>query len=283
MNTFDTHRYDSRESRKGLLHNLAKITLHKPTRALIWTLVKTELVAQYKRSFIGFSWIFVQPIIAIVSWIILDKANVLSPGEMDVPYPVYVLLMASIWGLFYSTFTATSKIFETNSDLIMQSAVTTEVLVGQKVLLSIIQFSIPLFFNLIILISLGIAIHWTWLLIPLFTLPIISLASALGMLVNSMRILLFDIAKSIDLVFQMLIYITPVIFVESTTSGLMHDIVMGNPLTYLFCALRDIILTGSLFRPLIYLGVVAACFLALGLSYRIHVHLEKMVLERILK
>ena len=50
-------------------------------RDLIWQLFKRDLTAGYKKSFVGISWMFIQPIMGIVTWVFLQKAGMLRPGE----------------------------------------------------------------------------------------------------------------------------------------------------------------------------------------------------------
>jgi ABC-type polysaccharide/polyol phosphate export permease len=37
-------------------------------RELIWQLFKRDLLAGYKKSFIGMAWLFISPLMGIVSW-----------------------------------------------------------------------------------------------------------------------------------------------------------------------------------------------------------------------
>ena len=40
-------------------------------RELIWQLFNRDFFASYKKSFIGISWIFISPIVGIISWVFL--------------------------------------------------------------------------------------------------------------------------------------------------------------------------------------------------------------------
>lgn len=64
-------------------------------RELIWQLFKRDLLAGYKKSFLGFTWLFISPILGIVSWVFLQQAGVLETGELGIPYPAYVLVGTS--------------------------------------------------------------------------------------------------------------------------------------------------------------------------------------------
>ena len=74
------------------------------SKELIFQLYKRDFLMQYKKSFLGLGWMIFGPIMGVVSWVLMDSAGVLSPGDVGVPYPVYVLFGTSIWGLVYEFF-----------------------------------------------------------------------------------------------------------------------------------------------------------------------------------
>ncbi|MGH7197659.1 MAG: ABC transporter permease, partial [Candidatus Omnitrophota bacterium] len=60
------------------------------SRELIWQFFKRDFFANYRRSFIGAAWIVLTPLAGILVWIFLKHSGVLRPGNVGVPYPVYV-------------------------------------------------------------------------------------------------------------------------------------------------------------------------------------------------
>ncbi|PIE34921.1 hypothetical protein CSA56_06280 [candidate division KSB3 bacterium] len=90
------------------------------SKELIWQLFKRDLLAGYKKSFLGMTWIFVSPIMAIISWVFLQKTGMLNPGDVGIPYPAYVLLGSSMWGLFMGFYTAARGTLKAGAGFIMQ-------------------------------------------------------------------------------------------------------------------------------------------------------------------
>ena len=43
------------------------------SRELIWQLFKRDFFAGYKQSFLGIFWVFISPVIGILSWVFLKK------------------------------------------------------------------------------------------------------------------------------------------------------------------------------------------------------------------
>ena len=75
------------------------------SKELIFQLYKRDFLMQYKKSFLGLGWMIFGPIMGSC-FLGTDGLGrgVISPGDVGVPYPVYVLFGTSIWGLFMSFF-----------------------------------------------------------------------------------------------------------------------------------------------------------------------------------
>src|SRR5574342_445426 len=120
------------------------------SRELVWQLFKRDFVSNYKQSLLGVAWLFISPVVAIVSWVFLNAAGVLKPGETGVPYPVYVLLGSTIWGLFMSFFTSSSRSLTDSGSLILQINFPHEVLVVKQVAQTVAAFLVNLVLILIV-------------------------------------------------------------------------------------------------------------------------------------
>ena len=90
------------------------------SRDLIWQLFKRDFFADYKKSFLGSSWILISPFAGIVSWLILQASGVLVPSEVGVPYAAYILVGTTVWGLFVSLYNSASNTLNAGVDLVMQ-------------------------------------------------------------------------------------------------------------------------------------------------------------------
>lgn len=73
-------------------------------RELIWQLFRRDFVGAYKKSWLGFAWFFIMPLMGIVSWVFLQKSGMLKPGDVGIPYPAYVLIGTSMYTLFKQLF-----------------------------------------------------------------------------------------------------------------------------------------------------------------------------------
>jgi lipopolysaccharide transport system permease protein len=218
-------------------------------RFLIWQLVRTSLLAQYKKSFIGMAWMFILPLLAVAVWIVLKGAGIVNPGDMDdVPYPVYVLLGTSIWAFFLDMYRNASQAIVGNGRLLVMKDFPGEVLLAHRVVEHLILFSIPLTINIIVLLAFGIRFQWHALLFPLALLPLLLLALSIGMVIAVFRVVAVDFATIIDEGMKLLMFLTPIVYTSRVEVAWLQHILHWNPLTYLIGFPRDLLTRGVFFE-----------------------------------
>ena len=150
------------------------------SRELIVQLFYRDMLAASKQSLLGIAWTWVSPLIGIASWLFLNQVGVLMPGKSDVPYPLFVLLGTTIWGVFMAVFTSAASSLSANSNLIMHAHFSHQVLVAQQVA----QASLSMVANLVLLAAaftfFGVHPQWTALFFPLSLVPLLLLGVGLG-------------------------------------------------------------------------------------------------------
>lgn len=252
------------------------------SKELIFQLYKRDFLMQYKKSFLGLGWMIFGPIMGVVSWVLMDSAGVLSPGDVGVPYPVYVLFGTSIWGLFMSFFASTSQSLQIAAGFIQQVNFHHEALVFKQGLQNLTNFGISLIINIVVMLSFGVTPTWFILLVPLFIIPIFFLAASAGLMVSILSTLTSDVSRIASFFLSLLMFITPVIYDSSEKVVWLQQCNLYNPLTYLITGPRDLILTGTMSNPFYYLvSIVMATFLFM-VALRFFYISEKKVIEKMI-
>ena len=251
------------------------------SRDLIWQLFKRDFFASYKKSFIGVTWVVLTPLVSIFVWIFLKRSGVLQPGDVGVPYPVYVLIGSSVWGLFMGFYTSAAHTLTDGQHLVLQVNYPHEVFLFEKSLLQVVNFFIAFALNLLVLYFAGIAPSPNILFFPIVLLPLFFLGAGLGLVVSMISVVAFDIEKMISTLMGLLIWSVPVIYSDAVKSPLAQCIIQWNPLTYLVCSARDVILYGRLYHPLAYFASAGLAFLAFFVSWRLFYVSEGELVERI--
>ena len=249
---------------------------------LIWQLFKRDYFAAYKKSFIGFSWIVLAPMIGILSWIFLKQTGMLRPGDVAISYPAYVLIGSSMWGLFMGIFTSVAQTFEAGQVIIVQVNFPREALVLKQAAINVANFFISLIVNLAVLASFGITPSYWTALLPLIILPLFFLATAAGLIVSMFSVVAFDINKFVTSLVGLLLYTVPVIYSDKIENPVVRSVIKWNPLTYLVCSARDLVIYGRLYDTQGYLisSVLSAILFIVAL--RLFFVSEDKIIERML-
>lgn len=251
-------------------------------RELIWQLFKRDFFAAYKKSFIGVTWILIAPVAGIVSWIFLQKAGLLQPGEMDVPYPVYVLVGTSMFGFFTGVFYAASGTLDAGKSLIMQVHYPHEAMFFKQMAQHLANFVITLALNIIVLCVFRVTPSWAILLFPLVALPLLLLGAAAGLMLSMINVVAVDVTRIVTMGIGFLMYLTPVIYSDKGLHPVVEKIVKWNPLTYLVCSCRDIIIYGRLYHAAGYFVTATIALFAFMIAWRLFYVSEQQLVERMI-
>lgn len=253
----------------------------KSYRFLVWQLVRANIIGGYKKSFIGLAWMFILPLLAVLVWIVLNGAGVVDPGDTGIPYPAYVLLSTSIWGFFLEIYKASSNAIVSNGRLMIMKDFPKEVLIMEKVLVHLINFSIPLALNIAVLLFFGVRFGWLSLLFPLSLLPLLLLGLGIGMIVSVLRVVAVDLCTMVDEGMKLLMFLTPIVYAPRIQAGWLSSFVQWNPLTYLIGFSRDLLAQDAFFEPTGYLFCSLLALLVFLLALVFFRATAKRVLERL--
>ncbi|NDJ53023.1 MAG: hypothetical protein GYB68_08075, partial [Chloroflexi bacterium] len=136
-------------------------------RELIWQLFKRDFLAAYKKSFLGFTWIVITPIVGVASWVFLQGTGLLNTGDVGIPYPAYVLVGTSMWGLFLGFYNAAKQTLSSGNTLVMQVQYPHEALLFKMTAQHLANFSIAFVLNIIVLLAFGVIPSWQTIFLPL--------------------------------------------------------------------------------------------------------------------
>lgn len=251
-------------------------------RDLIIVLYRRDLISGYKKSWIGWIWIFISPIIGIVSWVFMNSTGILNPGDVGIPYPAYVLLSSSVWGLFMGFYGSAAGTLGAGGEFINQIKYPHEVLLVKQVALHITNFLITFLINIIVLLLFGVTPSPLILLFPFLALPLFLLGSAIGLVISVISIVASDLTNIFNILFGFVFYITPVIYSDNIESELLRTVIKFNPLTYLVGGVRDAIIYGRIDHLDYFLIFSFISLILFLLSLRLFYVAEDRVVEKMI-
>ena len=180
----------------------------------------------------------------------------------SLPYSVYVFTGTMIWAIFMDAVNAPLQRTSAARQMLAKINFPREALIVSGIYQTLFNGAIKIVLLLSALMLFGIYPGWTLILFPIGILSLILAGTALGLLLTPIGVLYTDIGKSMPLLMQFLMYLTPVVF-PMPNSGWAAIVFKLNPVTPLILTTRDW-LTGfssQLFRLFLYCQCV--CFRAL--------------------
>ncbi len=272
--------YEAHQRRKtGLFAAVCIMTVDVVRcRELVWQLFKRDFLMQYKKSFLGVGWILLAPLIGFASWVFINVAGVLSPGDMDFPYPAFVLISTTLWGFFTNSVIAASRTLKAGQGFIDQVHYPHHTMLAKELLQAYANFLISFVFVTVLLMCFNVTLSGFYYATPLLVLPMMVLAAALGLSLSIVNVVSMDIDKMIGYLLNFFMFLTPVVYTADNKTGIVKLILTCNPMTYLHGCARDLIVFGhsDTIDVFVYLAMAALLFLLLSMRW-FYVAEEKVI------
>jgi lipopolysaccharide transport system permease protein len=255
-------------------------------RDLILLFVKRDFVAQYKQTILGPVWLFLQPFFTTLTfYIVFTKIAAIPTDSID---PILFYLSGiTLWNYFSDCLTKTSNTFLLNANVFGKVYFPRLVSPISIVISNLYKLGIQLLMFIAILIYKVIfsdqqfSPNLTLIVFPfsLFLLAILGLG--LGIIFSSLTTKYRDLSFLLTFGVQLFMYITPVIYPVSYTSGWIKSIIQLNPLTplmenfrYAFFSVGHFDLTGLIYATLF-------SFSTLGIGVLIFNQVEKNFMDTV--
>jgi lipopolysaccharide transport system permease protein len=251
-------------------------------RFLIVQLTKVFALSPYKKSFLGGLWLIFFPLITVVIWIFLKGAGIVNPGDTGMPYPVYVLLSTSIWGLFLQLYKSVSQSISNGGKMMMMNKFPHETIIASLTATQLINFTILMLINILVILAFGVELSWTSLLFPFTLIPLILFGMTIGLFVAMLRVIALDICQAIDESMKIIMYLTPIVYAPKVSISWLQPIIDMNPLTYLIGFSRDMLISGDLSLMKGYFICFAFTLVLFPLVFKFYLANEGRVLERLI-
>lgn len=248
---------------------------------LIRQLFIRDYLAAHKKSFLGFAWILLAPVVATLSWLFMNAAGVLQPGTTAVPYPVYVLVGTTLWGLFTGFYQSATQTLSAAQLYILQVHYPHEALLVKQALEQVVNFAVALLVNVLAFLWFGVRPHWMIVLLPVTTLPLFFLGAGLGLIISVLGVVATEFRRLCEIGLGLMLFITPVLYNPAALGPRFQWVVRWNPLTHLLETARSTMLTGTVPDPLAFTLSAVFALLVFLLAWRLFFISEHRVIEKL--
>ena len=238
-------------------------------RDLIYTLVMRDLKVRYRRSFLGFLWSMLQPLLTmVVLHVVFSTLFVMElKGTGIRNYPVFVLSGILFYNFFQQSIVSSMNSLRANASILQKLPVPMAVFP----LASVLSGLVNLFLSLVPLLGLLIVTGHP-LGLQLFFLPVAILIATLftlgaGLLLAPLSIFFTDVVEMVNVGLMLFFYLTPIIYPKKIVEAHpLYWMVRYNPIRSILEVFRDPIHLSKI-PPLSHLSVslvIALIALAIG-------------------
>lgn len=212
-------------------------------RNLLGRLVRRDFLLNYQQTILGPLWILFQPILTLVTYVmVFDKLVGIDTGT--IPPVLFYLSGIVLWSFFSDSFSGTAFTFRENAEVF--SKVYFPRLVVPLSVLSTHCMRFAMQFLLLLLTMLwywlveGTTFHFNgWILfVPVSIVLIGCIGLSLGLIFSVLTAKYRDLANLVHLGIRMMMFLTPVIYPLAIIPENVRWLVLWNPLTSLFEVFR---------------------------------------------
>jgi ABC-type polysaccharide/polyol phosphate export permease len=212
-------------------------------RELIWALAQKELKIRYKRSVLGFLWALLNPLLFMIV-LTFVFSTVMKMGIKN--YAVFIVCALLPWTFFAQSLSYAAESIVGNADLIKKVRVAKLVFPIAAVVSNMINFLLSLIPLALIVFAVGAPFYWTWLYLPVPLLALTIFTLGATFFFAAANVYYRDISHILQILLQVLFYITPIIYAQNTLPEKYGLIFKLNPLSYLVNGFRLSVYYGQL-------------------------------------
>lgn len=204
-------------------------------RDLLMLMVRRDFVATYKQTILGPLWIFIQPILTSLIYVIIFS-RVAKLSSDGLPPIVFYLSGITCWTYFSTCLTNTANTFIKNANIFGKVYFPRLVMPLSVVISNLVRFFIQ--FVLLLLFTLyyiaqgaPIGPNWYLLLLPFLLLLMAGMSQGFGMIISALTTKYKDLIFLLTFSVQLWMYASPVILPLSSLHGKLRLLMMANPVT----------------------------------------------------
>ncbi|MFH0729727.1 MAG: ABC transporter permease [Pseudomonadota bacterium] len=241
-------------------------------RELVFRLSLREILTRYRGSFLGISWVFIQPLLLLsvytfVFSVIFDMKWGTGVQENRLFFAMALFVGILTFNIFGEVANAAPTLILSHQNYAKKVVFPLEILPVVK-LLSVLVHSV--FGMVIVVIGVLFVTHtipWTLILLPAAWLPMIIFALGWGFLLAALGVFIRDIGVSVGVLVNMLFFLSPVFYPIEAVPEQLRVYCRINPIAVYIQDARRVVLLGQPPDWPWFLGGLAVAFLVFAVGF----------------
>jgi lipopolysaccharide transport system permease protein len=213
-------------------------------RELVFYLVLRETQGVYRQTALGISWLFLRPLLNMLV-LSLVFGGLVKVSSDNFPYPLFSLSALIPWGYFSNAVTRASRSLVDNLHIISKVYFPRMILPLAGVASGMVDLLASFLVFMVALLVYRYPLRLEMLWLPLFLLVTIAFALAFGLWMATLSVKYRDVSFGINIILQMLMYASPVIYSISAVPFSLRIIYQMNPMSGVIQGFRWALLGGE--------------------------------------
>jgi len=262
----DPYLYHPRHFFGAMIHDITA------SRELAWRLFLRDLRARYRQSLLGYFWVIFPPLALTISFLMMQKSNLLNVGDLPYPYAVYALVGMLFWQTLSDAIYSPVKNLNQPKSMLAKLSFPRESLIISGMLEVAFTFSVRLLILLVLSLffEIGGSVELASLLarcalVLVAFFGILLSGTMIGLLLTPFSILFHDFTQGLPMFISFLLICTPVAYSVKASDTYLGMINYYNPFTYLINFGREALLGGNVpWQPFFLVSMVSFLLLLMG-------------------
>ena len=249
--------------------SLSRLNRYKP---LLNELVVRDLKVKYRRSFLGYVWSLLNPLLmmAIMSMVFSYMFR------FDIPnYPLYLICGQTLWSFFSESTNMAMMSVIGNGSLIRKVYIPKYIFPLSRVLSGFVTMSFSLVAILIVMLVTRVPLTWNLLLFPIPLALLLLFCIGVGMTLSALAVYFRDMLHLYGVVVMAWMYMTPIFYPISALPEKLAFFLKFNPMYHYVTFFREVVLYGTTPSATLWIGCFGFSALALVVGYGIFHKLQR--------
>ena len=253
-------------------------------RELLLELAKRDFQKQYMGSYLGFIWVYLQPLLFISVLYFIFTIGLKAGSDINgSPFVVYLIVGMVPWFYIAGNLSAITNVISQHSFLLKKVDFRLSLLPLVKIMSSFIPHLFLIFVAFVVAFINGIYPSLYAFQLIYYYVCMIALLLGIGWLTSSLKIFIPDVSKIVSLIVTFGFWLTPIFWNIDKIPQKYHWIFNLNPATYIVNGYRDSMIYHRWFweRPLetFYFWAITLITLVVGITVfkRLRPHFAEII------
>ena len=211
---------------------------------ILSSLVAKDFKLKYRRSVLGVAWSVLNPLLMMLVMSAVFSYFFTRDDAMTQPYPVYLILGTTMFGLMSSSTTSGASSILGAASLIKKVRINKMIFPLEKVLFELVSFALSLIAVVIVLVVFRVVPTPRLLLLPLLLIYVTLFCAGLSLLLSALAVFFTDIIYLWGVLLTAWTYATPLFYSINILEGWKLTAMQLNPMYHFVTYFRSIIMAG---------------------------------------